>query len=138
MLMQNFKSASDLEISEEQRSALIKVLVLLETGNLVHVSVDYKTCSPYYDHLSFCGLFNMSDWISNRECGTVCCIGGAAELVGGVSFASNVATHATHTLRRLFYPKGVDDWNAITSEQAACALRNYLTIGEPKWESVVA
>lgn len=40
MLTQNFKTAADLELSERQRGALIKTLVLMETGQTA-------LCSPF-------------------------------------------------------------------------------------------
>jgi hypothetical protein len=39
-------------------------------------------------------------------------------------------------LAELFAPEGFS-WHVITPEQAAAALRNYLTLGEPRWGDVL-
>jgi hypothetical protein len=136
MLMQNFKSAADLGITEPQLSALIKTLVLLETGKLVHVPADDLRRGPK----TFTGHFNMDSWTWTGDCGTVACIGGTAEMVGGVNFQGFTRPKA---LTELFYPFDSNDdgehpFSAITPAQAATALRSYLTTGDAKWSEAVA
>jgi hypothetical protein len=130
MLAQNFKSADDLGITEPQHDALRKTLVLLETGKLTHVEPRHG-CA---DRGSFTGHFNMSEWNSASDCGTVCCIGGTAELIGNVKFE---AARLPEGLDELFFPNAfrVED---VNTSQAATALRSYLTSGDARWYEAVA
>jgi hypothetical protein len=135
MLMQNFKSAADLGITEPQKEALIKTLVLLETGRLEHskaFNFDYEE-EP---DAVFSGKFNMRYWTEDSQCGTIACIGGTAELISGVKFP-----YSHHDgLRNLFQPSAVrvGNWADITPAQAATALRSYLTTGDARWDLAVA
>jgi hypothetical protein len=135
MLAQNLKTASDLRISEEEKDALCKVLVLLETGKLRHVET-FKLPPP--DRFippverKFTGEFNMADWSYAHTCGTACCIGGTAEMVSGVFFDDERMPDGLHDL---FYPQNASvPYSKITTEQAAAALRSYLTTGEARWD----
>jgi len=136
MLAQSFKAASDLGISEEHKSALEKTLVLMETGRIRHVPIqDYEEHAAYLAK-GFSG-FNMLEWAYSSACGTVACIGGTAELVGNVDFDTGMSPEG---LRQLFYPdyeNEEEEYNEITVEQAARALRNYLTTGRPDWDTVL-
>jgi hypothetical protein len=130
MLAQNFKSADDLGITEPQHQALRKTLVLLETDKLTHVEpVDRCT-----DRGSFTGHFNMSEWNTASACGTVCCIGGTAELIGNVKFEPQSLPEG---LDELFFPNAFRAED-VTTSQAATALRAYLTTGDAKWHEAVA
>lgn len=134
MLAQSFKSAAELEITEPQRDALQKVLIMLETGKLRHVT-ELGEGEP--DQPEFSGLFNLGNWYAPHQCGTVACIGGTAELISGVSLTgwwSNAG------LVGLFAPKllGMKYYNDITPTHAARALRSYLTTGDAKWTEAVA
>ena len=134
MLAQNFKSAADLGITEPQREALMKTLVLLETGKLIHVPVpSYRGRGEKFSH-----MFNMAAWRRGTECGTIACIGGTAELVGNTDFGvwQVLFNKALRRLffRRLFFPDNLSD---ITPTQAATALRSYLTTGNARWDLAV-
>lgn len=139
MLAQSFLSAAALEITEPQREALQKVLVLLETGKLQHSVVH----DEYEDDavVPFTGHFNMINWKSETEngCGTAACIGGTAELISGVKFGK---WWHHNGLDSLFAPSReavpYSKWHDITTQQAARALRSYLTTGDPKWDEAVA
>lgn len=139
MLAQNFKSAADLEISQPQLEALIKTLVLMETGEIKFVHLDEKSFESSVEGKSHEGLFNMNVWNAFTPCGTVCCIGGTAEYVGKVNFPGGCMEGMPEGLDRLFYPYELPDhqWNDITVEKGAQALRNYLTYGEPRWKEVM-
>lgn len=132
MLMQNFRSAVELGISEEQKSALEKTLVLFETGCLRHTP-DYSFVS--LNGKAFTGHFNMGAWSTEASCGTVRCIGGTAEIIGGVSFQG-----PNEPLYDLFFPYIISSsyWSDITDTQAARALRSYLNCGDSKWNEAVA
>jgi hypothetical protein len=134
MLAQAFKPADELQITEAQKDALIKTLVLMETGKLIHTPFP----KYYAGHGgSFTGQFNMDGWHGYADCGTVCCIGGTAELVGGVSF--NDEWVKNDCLCELFAPNIVlvENWSLITLEQAARALRSYLTTGRANWAAAM-
>ena len=132
MLAQNFKTAGDLGINEPQLSALQKTLVLLETGRLTHAPRSEKMLGK---SATFTGHFNMSGWAREGECGTVCCIGGTARLIGQVEFPYY---GRSKKLNDLFYPNHRIDMSAITVEQAATALRSYLTTGDARWDLAVS
>lgn len=136
MLMQNFKSAADLGITEPQLSALQKTLVLLETGKVQHADFDGRGSDGYREDGPFTGHFNMGRWRAVQECGTVCCIAGTAELVGNVEFS----TATGGALGDLFWAHRMDASGlaAITPAQAATALRSYLTTGDARWDLAVA
>jgi len=131
MLAQSFLSAADLGITEPQKEALMKTLVLLETGKLKHVP-----WSPDMRHVdskgrTFDGYFNMAASFAIADCGTVACIRGTAMMISGEDFMSPMPDG----LKQLFYHwKGGDP----DDSQAATALRSYLTTGDAKWHEAVA
>lgn len=130
MLAQSFMAAVDLKITEAQRDALIKTLVLMETGKLQYVEVTGKIGS-FRKTRKFTGHFNMRSWRDEiKGCGTVACIGGTAEMIGNVDF-----DHIPDGLYQLFFTmyrrNGDGVIQDITVEQASRALRNYLTTGKP-------
>lgn len=136
MLMQAFKTAADLGISDPQKDALIKTLVLLETGKLRHVPDPLSSDVDDRSARKFDGLFDMRSWAGAHPCGTVCCIGGTAEIVGNVKFGSDFGCDITNAgLHNLFHPRlSHDHWGKITPSQAATALRSYLTTGDAHWD----
>ena len=163
MLAHNFKTAIDLQIPETHRQALIKTLVYLETDKLTHHRTEFRfgrhripedgsaikmgnmaylnmSCKP----TKFDGLFNMNVWSVAYECGTIACLGGTAEMIGHVTFGSDLISN-NEALNELFYPFEMTNphihdrisFEEITTKHAAQALRNYLTNGAANWESVV-
>ncbi|MEY9676048.1 hypothetical protein ABIE93_005982 [Bradyrhizobium elkanii] len=137
MLAQNFKSAADLKISEEQKDALIKTLVLLETGKLHHFAVTPEIEENEFAidrGYMFSGDFNMAYFHLKHSCGTAACIAGTAELISGIKF---VGRDRTAALDGLFYG-GDLELSSITPAQAATALRSYLTTGDPRWDLAVS
>jgi hypothetical protein len=134
MLMQTFKSATELGIAENQRAALMKTLVLLETGKLKHVPDVDGLDNDWLAKGRFSGKFNMGEWITSyKRCGTVACIGGTAELVGKVRMKCECGS----ALHELFYPSSLTNWDAITPAIAAKALRSYLSCGDARWKLAV-
>ena len=134
MLAQNFKTAHELGIRDEQLDALQKVLVLLETGKLTHTPADHSNYK-IYPEAPFTGHFNMAAWRQETDCGTVCCIGGTAEAISGIRF--NDDYDENEELCDLFHPPHFRE-GKITTAQAAIALRSYLTTGEAHWALAVA
>lgn len=136
MLAHNFLDASTLCIPEPHRQALMKTLVMLETGKLTHVpmeaAVDLMSNAPFTGH------FNMARWRATQECGSVCCIGGTAEIIGDVEFSGDAVKQ--ESLRELFFADGAIAHNGlsrITPAQAARALRSYLTTGAANWKDAL-
>jgi hypothetical protein len=142
MLAQNFMTPADLGLNDRQFHSLVKVLKLLELGLLKHFSSPrfrYPGNTPdeinNHPDPSFDGLFNMASWMCDSECGTVACIGGTACLLAGnplLFFDGPASTDA------LFYPPRSIKPKSITAEQAASALRSYLTTGDPDWTEAMA
>jgi hypothetical protein len=132
MLAQNFKSAEDLGISEKDRNALMKVLVMMETGKMTYVPG--REVGLHGRHGVCDGYFSMNLSFGRHECGTTNCIRGAAIAVGGAEFQGNPIFVGSGGLEQLFY-QWVGDPNV---EQGARALRNYLTCGFPKWKEVMS
>lgn len=124
MLANYYKTPADLQITDAEFEALVKVLGMLERGELVHATP--KPCAGVGP---LTGHFNMAFHNTITECGTVCCIAGTASLLIGIPLNHN----RTKELRELCYPDSVRDWLGITPAQAAIALRNYLTTGQPSW-----
>lgn len=141
MLAQNFKTPADLGIQDKWFEALLKLLGMLERGELRHTST--VKLKPLCDDRvrPEVGLFNMNRWSVAFECGTVCCLGGTAEAIGGFRFG-----RMPEKLVHLFHPgqeshkvlHRAGGYETITMEQAAIALRNYLSSGEPRWEEALA
>lgn len=144
MLMQNFKTAAELELSEEEYDAHVRVLHMLERGELVHWTWE-RNGPKLADVPPGAKWFNMRYSTLEDSCGTVACIGGWVGLVMGLSelqaseYVSDVGEGAR---ARLYYPHwrgGFTEQSRykITTEEAAQALRNYLTTGEPRWNDAV-
>ena len=123
MLAQNFKTAKELGLAEVEVEALISVLRMLERGDIAHEQ------------------FHMGHF--RHECKTPACICGWAHHVSrGRAFSELAspcgpiilhrrASNALSELFRLTQARG--SGGEITPAQAALALRNYLTHGEPRW-----
>jgi hypothetical protein len=133
MLAQSFKSAEELGISEPQKDALIKTLVLLETGKLVHVPMDTVRADSRANS-SPNKFFNMIISYGLADCGSVGCIRGTAERVSDVSFP--IRDDTPLGLYNLFY-SGLAIVSDPSTSQAATALRSYLTTGDAKWSEAV-
>jgi hypothetical protein len=127
---QPFLSAQILSITDAQRDALIKTLMLLESGALVHTPTHTPVPAKTKSSEQFTGHFNMAIWNHTTDCGTICCIGGTAELIGNLRF--NIIDRPA-ALENLFYPRFAP-LSTITPAQAAVALRSYLTTGNANWK----
>jgi hypothetical protein len=140
MLAQSFLTAAELNITEPQYDALKKTLVLMETGKMKHVSEHearfhvYNSWRESDANPHFDGNFSMVTWGAHTACGTVGCIGGTAEAISGVSF-KGWEDDVNFELRNLFAPSSIvfHKWGAIDVDQAATALRSYLTTGHANW-----
>lgn len=129
MLAQNFLDPDLLGISPTAQAALIKVLGMLERGELHHCRRG--------DDIRPNG-FNLANHRVELACGTVACIAGWADIAARprrLNLLRQAAKSAA--LADLFAPENLS-WHVVRPEQAACALRNYLTLGEARWTEVLA
>jgi hypothetical protein len=128
MLAQYFQTPQKLGLSDRSYKAHIKVLGMLERGEMRHAA------GPIPNG------FNMTDCGTFTECGSVACIGGWAAFFLGRKNTISYVSSAKGARGRLYYPRYDHPVQArnITVEQAAIALRNYLTFGEPCWGEVLA
>lgn len=123
MLAQNFKTPAELHITDDEFNALVKVLGMLERGEIAelprHATMSYvtPTAAPTMFYMRYTEI--------ESDCGTACCILGWAQHVGGRQLFS---TSFDSALGRLFAGRDVRD-----PELGARALRNYLTTGEANW-----
>lgn len=118
MLAQNFKTPAFLGIKAAEFEALTKVLGMLEREEIP------------------ARMFTMTH-VGEPECGTAGCIKGWACSVSGQQFRQRTCPP---NLMALFFPGAEAQCDAYkaTREQAAIALRNYLTHGEPRWAEAFA
>jgi hypothetical protein len=114
-------------MSDGDRDALIKVLGMLERQELVDV--------PRGNTSQRFG-FNMANVRRESECGTVACIAG---------WAMHFSKHFSGVMNQgekskqfadLVMPPGFSIGHH-TVAHAAAALRNYLTLGQPRWAEVM-
>ncbi len=124
MLAQSFMTHTELGVTAEEHTALIKVLGMLERGELVH--------DPFGDRVpnGFC----MVTW--GASCGTTACIGGWVAALNEVSQIEYVNISRSGNLRDLYWPSG-NAYDA-TPAQAAFALRSFLSTGKPNWAEAMA
>lgn len=129
-----FKPAAELGLQDDQYCGLIKTLAYMEAGRLKHVP---KQCLDFVEGAPFTGHFNMGNWRVQAECGTICCIAGTAEILGGCCLRQY---HGSDELSKLFYPHHnncLQGYNA-TPRQAAVALRHYLETGKTDWHQAMS
>lgn len=148
MLAQSFMTAKELGISDKAHHWLIVTLGVLERGEVRHIEENENAYLGDYDPTDSNGsppLFNMNRWMvmmdvgPDQECDSVCCIGGTAEWLARKNLFGG---RRPKNLNELFYPgehseRYIANWAAIRPEQAAQALRNYLTTGQPSWSDVL-
>lgn len=127
MLARTFLTPAELNISDQQFEALLKVLGMLERGELVW----HKQAKESGASVKNINRFNMGSW-SDSHCGTVGCIGFWAEKIGKVPFSPST----TMDTYDLFYNRKACNTNT-TPEQGAEALRNYLSTGKADWDDVL-
>jgi hypothetical protein len=127
VLAQHFKTATELGLADVEAEALITVLRMLERGDIAREE------------------FHMGHF--QRECKTPACICGWAYHVSrGRAFSELSCRYGPMLLyrrlgdsaRALFrFTETRGSGGDITPAQAAIALRNYLTLGEPRWVEAV-
>jgi len=128
MLAQNFKTADELGLAQVELTALATVLGMLERGEIAQ------------------GQFHMGHF--RDSCRTPSCICGWAHYISGrKAFAELSSPYGSMILYRRANKPLIDLFRLtaargsggdITPAQAALALRNYLTHGEPRWAEAIA
>jgi hypothetical protein len=128
VLAQNFKTAQELGLASEEVEALVTVLRMLERGEIAREE------------------FHMGHF--RHECRSPACICGWAHFVSrGQAFCELSTRYGPIMLYRrlgrsardLFrLTEGRGAGGEISPTQAALALRNYLTHGEPRWAETAA
>jgi hypothetical protein len=136
MLAQNFKTPTDLGISDAEFEALVKVLGMLERGEIKEAPEDagFECVFDLEEEPKF---FRMRTTNAVAECGATCCILGFAWFVSGTKELFRGCTSRLHSANELFFPSRDAAWSG-KPEQGAIALRNYLTSGEPRWAEALA
>jgi hypothetical protein len=133
-VMKGFKTAEELNLTQRQHKALVKTLELMEAGKVRHVKPNAFDDFVFEPNGKY--VFNMSVWRQRNRCGTVCCLGGTAEMLDGDLIFSHVFELPTHNpLWQLFYKRTSEN---ITDKQAAKALRGYLETGITDWKAALA
>lgn len=135
MLAQNFKTPADLGIADADFDALAKVLGMLERQEIEDLPKGPRTFSlaPLNVDLS---KFYMGMVTVGTDCGTAGCILGWARHVARNRIFPETCgpTYRSTPLGRLFFGDGI----FANGAQAAIALRNYLTHGEPRWAEAMS
>lgn len=139
MLARNFKSAADLGISDVELGSLITVLGMLERDELV------QGLYPMAIQARAPNEFNMAVTIENSSCGTIACLAGWAYSISGKQAFPEItkddigAWRNDRNLRDLFgIGKTHSELCGVTPDQAATALRSYLTTGDARWDLAVS
>lgn len=136
MLTANWKAAAELGLSDHEHAALIGVLRRMEAGEL-KLQPDLRwTLKDRHHERRYCGLFNMGCFALDTACGTVACIAGTADLLYGTDFTGTTLQTDGARGELFFAPLPSADRSTITVAEAAWALRNYLTRGEPDWHEI--
>ncbi len=134
-----FMNFRELGIRKNEYDALCQVLDAMQNGKVIE------------DHIRNRGYeikirFNMKHWTRTKNISNQnnflsgCCIGGLGELMCAIKFSSHVKpTKQGNALYGLFYPSCVEhsEYGNITVKQAANALRNYLTMGNALWQTIL-
>lgn len=121
MLAQNFKTAAELSITEDQSLSLRSLLGRMERGEIPSNRFDMKN-------------------VGDPECGTAgCLLGWARGKHGKYPWEDGLDTAvANDGLWELFMPTQYGGAFDASVTQAAAALRSYLTTGEPNWAEALA
>jgi hypothetical protein len=134
MLAQNFKTPADLKITDKEFEALVKVLGMLERGEIKGTPDGFDKNLTFEDGEPT--MFYMAATMVSSDCGTACCFRGWAQHIGGPR-VFNPSPRISDPAGKLFYPfcGGI---SLRDPAKGAIVLRNFLTFGEPRWAEVLA
>ena len=135
MLAQNFKTPADLKIADAEFEALVKVLGMLERGEIKSVPAE-QLCRGIGREDAIPEFFDMQYVHTKYDCGTAACVmGWMMHVDERVCGGGKGVLKWSPALRPLFILDGLECRDA---DQAAIAVRNYLTHGEPRWAEALA
>lgn len=118
MLAQNFKSAADLEITDAEHRSLVLVMGMFERGEIPAIQF----------HMA-----SVESW-----CGSRACIMGWCQRVSGDDvFDSPIGFKHSPLYHGLFMFGDGRRYHTSSTQQAATALRSYLTTGDARWDLAV-
>lgn len=148
MLAQNFRTAVDQGVDQFELDALAMVLSALERGEILYAPAgDILGRKPHGKYFNLALGFS---GVSDDYCGSVGCIAGWANALSGRRAFTEFQTRQgdkwlamsdrlPRAVMDLFFGSGGTGCNSqVTTDHAAAALRNYLTLGEPRWAEVLA
>lgn len=123
-----FKTPAELGVTEDEFCRLMRVAEGLQNGEYAHVSSSGNVAPTPGKK-----AFNMRHWRTDKDCGTVCCIGGWAGLL-------NYRVRESSSLERLCYPPSSvgNMWHDINERHAAKAIINWAMTGDPQWSNILA
>lgn len=137
-------------LNGEYRRALELTYKAMERGEFQYFSLDGVPREAFIDidvisnPVAFKGKFNIGCWrspvqLESGECETICCIGGAAEILGNLVPGTLLdAAERDDELYKLFYPDiEYHSMNApfdmVSVDMAKRALRSYLDTGKANY-----
>jgi hypothetical protein len=139
---------------EELHTSLSYLASLFERDDVKVRGFDMDVCAKRYDNGTTLSHSPDTQGREREVCGTVACIGGWIWLLNkeqptdngeytkdaherATDFVSSFHPTEHEDLYDLFYPKNVTHWSSISPKEAAKAIRNYITVGNPNWDEVV-
>lgn len=134
MLARTILSAKQLNVTEEEKQALLLVLSALERNEAPHL----KGVSSEFDGNKKPGFFNMSVVIGKHECDTTACILGWARFLSNNNNLFYTAWERNQLGVLFGMTRKPIPLNQITPGQAAQALRNFLSTADPRWEEILS
>lgn len=125
-------TAEELGITEEIRQATIQVMYGLESGEFTHCPGVGEEIETQRNEGKW---FGMQYWGKNKDCRTVRCIGGWIDKIldRQIEYCHEESYERMHPL---FYPPGSIDWDSITPQMAALAIRRFLADGTINWHEI--
>lgn len=141
MLAQSFKTAQELGLTNHEFESLVSLLGMLERGEfkyIPHESITSDIWPPPDKELGTLPIpFNMGNYYASSECGTVVCLAGASDSIFDTRFVyKSTGAYEQNKLYDLFHPS-VQGRDEVTPDEAAIALRNFLTLGDPRWVEII-
>lgn len=123
-------------IPEAHRLALLAIRDDLRSGALPHS----KVSDPFSRDIGTPSQFCMLHFRGRGDCGTAACLGGHLSHRLGESGEGWYwrDRHMEKLFEPLFFPPRKMRYSAITPDQAADAIDNFLVDGDPRWEVVCA
>lgn len=131
-------TAKQLEITDAEREALLRVRMKLEKGVYRHC-ITYRQVGDNRAERTDKPLFNMAVALERHECGQVGCIGGWMAVEMGLEDAEGYVGGqdgdgtCSAGLYKLFFPPDTKEWSALSVKQAMRAIDNYLSGSKYPW-----